>query len=205
MIKSFVGPMYSDKSAHLVEIYNSIWNKAIILAFKPKIDTRDGSAIKSKKYAGIEIPAIFVDSIEEIKKHVITSNCRTVFIDEAQFLTGDVHELVDLSVILGIDFYIAGLNMTSEQEPFGIIPNILAVSDDIVIVNGYCQDCNKPSVYSYSLDTEKIEKIKVGNEYISLCPSCLKRRILKSNNNAKSLRLEPCFIEKSSEEEPCFT
>ena len=188
MIRTFIGPTFSNKSAKLIEIYNSLWNKDIVISFKPKIDTRDGEFIQSKKYKGVKIPAIFISNIAEIKEHVIKGNYKTVFIDEAQFLEGDVRDLVDLSVILDIDFYIAGLNMTSEQEPFEIMANILAVSDEITHINGYCQDCNRPSVYSFSIKEDKVKKIDVGNDYISLCPSCLRARILKKNSSKLLIR-----------------
>ncbi|MCH5167624.1 MAG: hypothetical protein J1F35_07040 [Erysipelotrichales bacterium] len=187
MIRTYTGPMFSDKSASLIDIYRCIWNKDIVAAFKPRHDTRDGSVIKSKKYPNIEIPAIFVDTTEEIKESIINGNFRTVFIDEAEFLKGDVRELVDLSVILNVDFYIAGLNMTSELSPFGIMADLLAVSDEITHIRGYCQDCNKPSYYSYFLGGAN-EEAGVGDNYISLCPECFKRRMLSKNGQRLTLR-----------------
>lgn len=188
MIKCFTGPMFSDKSAYLVEIYEQLWNKDISIAFKPEIDSRDGDSIKSKKYPDKTIPAQFVKTTDDILKYIIEGNYKTVLIDEAQFLSGNARDLVDLSVILDIDFYIAGLNMTSEQEPFGFMQDILAVSDETIHVHGYCQDCNKPSYYSYSLSSDKVGQIKVGDEYISLCPNCLKRRILQKRGKKLMLR-----------------
>lgn len=186
MIRSYTGPMFCDKSACLIEIYKRIWNKNVCAVFKPKIDTRDGNMLKSKKYPNTQVPAILVDSVEEMQKIILEHGYKTVLIDEAEFLTGDASVLVDLSVMLGVDFYIAGLNMTSEQVPFGIMPNILSVSDEINIIHGFCEDCNKPSVYSYSLNEEKKDAILVGDNYISLCPECLKKRILSKKE--KDLR-----------------
>lgn len=186
MIRCYVGPMFSDKSAKLIDIYKDIWNKRVVLAVKPIIDTRDGSFIKSKKYPGEDISAEIVSTIEDIKNLIIKGDYKTVLIDEAEFLTGDVSTLIDLSVILDIDFFISGLSMTSEQKPFGIMGDILAVSDEVIHVRGSCQDCNRPAYYTYSLDETKCEQIKVGDDYISLCPSCLKRRYLK---NQKMLTL----------------
>ena len=188
MIRTFTGPMFSDKSASLIDIYTCLWNKDIVIAFKPKQDVRDGAVIKSKKYEGVEIPAALVETTEEIKESIINSKFRTVFIDEAQLLKGDVRELVDLSVILNIDFYIAGLNMTSEQEPFGIMAHILAVSDEITHIHGYCQDCNKPSCFTYSLNENKKGQVEVGDNYVSVCPECLKRRTLTNSRNKLTLR-----------------
>lgn len=181
MIVSYTGPMFSDKSASLIDVYKNTWNKSLVTAVKPRIDTRDGSYIKSKKYPDESIPAVYVDSITDIKNHVLNGGYKIVLIDEAEFLTGDVSELVDLSVLLDINFYISGLNMTSEQNPFGIMGNILAVSDKIIHIHGSCQDCGLPSYYTYSLDESKNTDIKVGNDYISLCPGCLKKRYLKMN------------------------
>ena len=103
MIRTYVGPMYSGKSDALISTYLRIWNKSLVMAFKPSKDTRDGATIKSKNY-DTSIPAIVIDDISEIKQHVIPNNIKTVFIDEAQLLTGDVSELVDLAVLFDIDF-----------------------------------------------------------------------------------------------------
>lgn len=176
MIKSYVGPMYSGKSDALIKDYKSIWNKDLIIAFKPRKDFRDGPFIKSKNYEE-KIPATFIDNIDEIINYIKDGQYRTVLIDEAELLEGDATILADLSVLLDIDFKIAGLNMTSEQEPFGIMGDILAVSDEIEVIKGSCQDCARPSIYSFYMGDDKDGQIKVGDtNYISLCPRCLKMR-----------------------------
>lgn len=138
MIKSYVGPMFSGKSDSLIKDYKSIWNKDLIIAFKPRKDTRDGAFIKSKNY-NEKIPAVLIDNLSEIIDYVKDGHYRTVLIDEAELLEGDVTILADLSVIFEIDFKIAGLNMTSEQEPFGIMGDILAVSDEVEIIKDHAK------------------------------------------------------------------
>ena len=85
MINTYVGPMFSGKSDSLINIYNKIWNKSIVIAFKPKNDSRDEDYIKSKN-SDVKIPAIYISDLKEIKKYVVGKNIHTVFIDEAQFL-----------------------------------------------------------------------------------------------------------------------
>ncbi len=185
MIKSYVGPMFSGKSDSLIKDYKSIWNKDLIIAFKPRKDTRDGAFIKSKNY-NEKIPAVLIDNLSEIIDYVKDGHYRTVLIDEAELLEGDVTILADLSVIFEIDFKIAGLNMTSEQEPFGIMGDILAVSDEVEIIKGSCQDCARPSIYSFYMGDDKEGQVKVGDtNYVSLCPRCLKMR----KRNSKILKL----------------
>jgi thymidine kinase len=88
-----------------------------------------------------------------------------------------------------MDIYLAGLDMTSEQEPFLIMPQILAISDERVAVKASCYDCGREASYTY-YDGKKDEAIKVGDEgYFPLCARCLlKRRGMEGMK--KVLRLE---------------
>ena len=181
MIKVYTGPMFSGKSNGLLNAYDNIWNKDNILAFKPKTDTRDLGIIKSRK-SSIKISAICINDLKEIKKY-LKKNTKTIFIDEIQFLTGDVSEILDLSIKKDIDFYISGLNMTSEQKPFGIMPNVLAIADDIYIYRAVCFDCNRDAEYSY-YEHEKNKDNLIGSKgYIPLCKNCLKKKRKKRRNN----------------------
>ena len=185
MITTFVGPMFSGKSDSLINIYNKIWNKNIVIAFKPANDSRDENFIKSKNWE-TKIPAFYIKDLSEMRAFLEGGKYKTVFIDEAQFLEGDTSVLTDLSVRYDIDFYIAGLNMTSEQNPFGIMPKILAVSNNVQVITGFCEECNKPSYYTY-YDGEKSGDVLVGdNKYKSLCPACLAKKYESVKIRSKS-------------------
>ena len=106
MIKTFTGPMFSGKTTALLTTYFNMWNKTNILCFKPKINTRD-EGIKSKNIKD-NVSAIEIDDLIEIKDY-IKKNTKTIFIDEANFLKGDVNVLVELSVDENIDIYVCGL------------------------------------------------------------------------------------------------
>ena len=68
--------------------------------------------------------------------------------------------------------------MTSEQKPFGLMPKVMAVSDYVEVIKGFCVECNKESVYTYH-EGEKTSDVLVGdNGYTSLCPNCLKKKML---------------------------
>ena len=176
MIKTFTGPMFSGKTSPLLTVFFNMWNKKNIMCFKPKMNTRD-DGIKSKNIRE-NVPAIEIEDLSEIPTH-LKKNTRTIFIDEANFLTGDVSILTDLNINKNVDIYIAGLNMTSEQKPFGIMPNILAISDYIEISKSYCTICNREASYTY-FEGNKNDDIVVGDSgYISLCEECLRKKMLK--------------------------
>ena len=189
MINTYVGPMFSGKSDSLINIYSKIWNKDIVMAFKPKNDTRDENYIKSKN-SDLIIPAYYIEYLEEIYDYIDErekngKHVSTIFIDEAQFLKGSVDVLTDLSVNYDIDFYIGGLNMTSEQKPFGLMPYIMAVSENVDVIKGFCVECNKPSIYTY-YEGEKDSDVLVGDgNYTSLCRKCLAKKGIKIRKRVK--------------------
>ena len=177
MIKTFTGPMFSGKTTALLSTYFNMWNKKNILCFKPKMNVRD-DGIKSKNIKE-NVSAIEIEDLSEIYDY-LKKNTRTIFIDEANFLKGDVGVLSSLSIDKNIDVYVCGLNMTSEQKPFGIMPDILAISDCIEIKKGYCTNCNRPASYTY-FEGNKDSDIVVGDDgYVTLCEECL--RVRRKNN-----------------------
>lgn len=174
MIKTFTGPMHSGKTAEMISAYLKIWNKKNIRCFKPNCDTRDIGVMKSKDFHD-GVPSIGIDTFEEILNY-IDESVRTIFIDEVQLMKGNIRVLTYLSVVKDIDIYTGGLNMTSEQDPFLVMPQILAISDEIETVKASCYDCGRPASYTY-YEGEKTAAVKVGDEgYIPLCSRCLLKR-----------------------------
>ena len=79
MITTFTGPMFSNKSQKLIDIYNNIYNKKTIFTFKPNIDKRDMMYIKSRNN-DFEIYSFIVDYFDEIEHIVNLSNLKKVVI-----------------------------------------------------------------------------------------------------------------------------
>lgn len=172
MIKLYTGPMFSGKSYELLKEYERKFHKNKILMFKPKIDTRDYGVIKTRN--NIEVPAILINNLNQIYDY-LNNNITTIFIDEANFLEGNIEVLIDLSIDKDLDIYIAGLNLTSELKPFGIMPQIMAISDEIVYQYASCNNCNRDAKYTY-YNGDKTNDILVGNDnYTALCTNCLRK------------------------------
>lgn len=186
MIRTFTGPMHSGKTAAMIVEYNKIYNKEHVKCFKPAVDTRDYGILKSKDF-DIEIPAIVINSFDDILKYV-DKGVRSIFIDEVQMLEGNYNILSYLSICLDIDVYVAGLNMTSEQESFGVMPYILAISDEVNIIRASCFDCGREAQYTYYIG-QKDDEVLVGDKgYLPLCPRCLLKRRGKVNTKKMLLR-----------------
>ncbi|MGI6330115.1 MAG: hypothetical protein ACOXZR_04705 [Bacilli bacterium] len=174
MIKVYIGPMYSGKTTAIIDLYLNTWNKEEVLCFKPELDTRSHSKIKSRNIEQ-SIEAITIKRIEEIDKY-LEDKITKIFIDEAQFLKGDVNYLLELSLIKNMEIHIAGLSLTSEQKPFGLMPEILSIADEIKIFKAICYICNKPAAYTY-YNGKKETEILVGSKgYMPLCKECLLKK-----------------------------
>ena len=109
-INVFTGPMKCGKTQKIFDEFarQQIAEKDIKV-FSPSIDTRFGvSNIKSRNRNKIE--AIGINSINELENY----EADTYFIDEFQFLDGDIN-IIEKMANKGKKFFIAGLYLTAEK------------------------------------------------------------------------------------------
>ena len=79
----------------------------------------------------------------------------------------------------GKNFHIAGLDMTAEGKPFGMMPQIMAYADDVIKYTAVCAKCGGDAIYSFYLG-KKSEDIVVGNnEYCPYCRTCWTEEMIK--------------------------
>ena len=170
MIKVITGAMFSGKSYRLIELIKEL-DEDTIEIFKPNIDTRDKGIIKSRD-SEETYSAFLIDNLSEIPNY-IDNKVKTIIIDEAQFLVGDISIIIDLH-LKGYDFIISGLNLTSERKPFGLMKDILCIATDIEILKAKCAYCGKfTAEYTYSTNDKKEGDILVGGNYFPVCRECL--------------------------------
>lgn len=174
MIKVITGAMFSGKSYELIGLLGQLDINTVKI-FKPNIDTRDEGIVKSRNSNKV-YAALLIDDLKEIPQY-IDNNTKTIVIDEAQFLTGDVSIIVDLH-LKGYDFIISGLNLTSERKPFGLMRDIMCIATDIEILKAKCICCDRINAnYTYSVNDKK-EDILIGEYYVPICKECLRGKIL---------------------------
>lgn len=179
-ITVYTGPMFSGKTTALLGAYEraTIAHKKV-LAFKPKLDNRFGAnVIKSRRFG--EIDAICITNIEEILNYDVD----VYIIDEFQFLKGSATTILKLSDERNKTFYISGLDMTAERKPFGPMPELLAIADEVQKFVAICYDCSlENAVYSYYLGKKDTDIVVGNNEYIPLCRNCMNKRLHPKTTN----------------------
>ena len=127
-INVYTGPMKCGKTSRLIEQYNKFkFSNNKIQMFKPTIDIRfEKDTVKDRN--NNEIECININSIKDLLFY--ENKVDIYFIDEFQFLNGDINDLFYLQD-RGKIFYISGLNLTAEKKPFGLMPQLLAIADHI--------------------------------------------------------------------------
>ena len=172
MITVYAGPMFSGKSAKMFDVRGGIYYQKFVMVFKAKTDTRTVGKIWTRSNPDNPIEAIEISDLKEIESY-LKLDTRIVFIDEAMLIQGNPRVLIDLSINLDLDIYVAGLDLTSEQQPFGIMPGLLAVADKVVKSTAECSSCGREATFSYYMLGEKGEVVIGDSEYTALCGKCL--------------------------------
>lgn len=145
MLTVFTGPMYAGKSSALISraMAHVIAGK-FVLAFKPVNDDRFDK-INIVSHSNYSFPAIplEINSPSDIFLHISDysstgTNVDVVCIDEAQFFEGIYEVVRELVYYEKKIVIVSGLSQDYKGEPFGEMPELLAIADDIVHLKSVC-------------------------------------------------------------------
>lgn len=194
------GSMCSGKSEELIrQIRRFIIAGMEVLIFKPAIDTAQRaninvdplSCISSR--SGSWLKSFAANNVDEIKQHINSSTARIIAIDEVMFFTSEKQELITLIKALvnaGKIVLIAGLELDFRGEPFGPMPELLAMADNVMKLTAICSVCNndtyclnqrlvngQPAHYDDPLIV--VDSAVGSNHYEPRCRACHKIRTEK--------------------------
>lgn len=149
-IEVITGCMFSGKSEELIRrLKRGRIARLNIQVFKPTIDTRY-SKIEVVSHAGERIEAIPVTNAEELLDSV-SKDTDLVGVDESQFFdTGlvDVARKVSRS---GKRIILAGLDMDFRGEPFGPMPYLMSIADEVTKLHAICMICGEEATMTQRL------------------------------------------------------
>ena len=173
-IEVVCGSMFSGKTEELIRrMRRAVFANLSIKIFKPQIDVRysasdvvshDAKAIASTPVAGS------ADILAQ------AGDARVIGIDEAQFFDQGI---VDVAVELarrGVRVIVAGLDMDYLGKPFGPMPALMAVADDVTKVHAICVRCGDLAMYSHRLSkSDKLVELGEKDIYEPICRACFNR------------------------------
>lgn len=175
MLQIITGGMFAGKTDELLRRLERyiIANRKVVLV-RPDTDTRDSITHNGKEFKGIN-----VKRNDYITFKQIVANNDVIGIDEAQFFEEPIYWTIKNIIQNGADKIIiaSGLDMDYSGEPFGIMPLLMAIADEVTKLHAVCEDCYKAANVSYRM-TDQRERVVIGakEEYKALCWRCAKQR-----------------------------
>lgn len=185
-IEVVCGSMFSGKTEELIRrLKRAEFAKQRVEIFKPALDTRY-SEIEVVSHDRNSIMSTPVDSSSSIL--LLSSDIDVVGIDEAQFFDDGLVQVCNELANKGIRVIVAGLDMDFKGVPFGPIPALCAIADEVTKVHAICVRCGSLAYVSHRLvNNEKRVMLGEQAEYEPLCRECYRKALAEDKNKDKTL------------------
>ena len=170
-IEVVCGSMFSGKTEELIRrMKRAKFARQRVEIFKPSIDVRY-SEMNVVSHDQNSIPSTPVDSSASIL--LLSSEIDVVGIDEAQFLDAQLPDVCNELANRGVRVIIAGLDMDYRGVPFGPMPALCAIADEVTKVHAICVKCGALAYVSHRL-VKNNKRVLLGeqSEYEPLCREC---------------------------------
>ena len=175
-IEVVCGSMFSGKTEELIRrMKRAKFAKQRVEIFKPTVDTRysDENVVSHDQNAIHSTP---IDASGAIL--LLASDIDVVGIDEAQFLDDGLVDVCNELANRGVRVIIAGLDMDYKGVPFGPIPALCAIADEVTKVHAICVRCGALAYVSHRL-VNNDHRVLLGEkeEYEPLCRDCYQKAL----------------------------
>lgn len=182
-IEVVCGSMFSGKTEELIRrIKRATFARQRVVIFKPQIDTRysEEEVVSHDRNAVMSVPlSTSGEILDYLSSHATSTDgydFDVVGIDEAQFFGMDLVAVCNQLANNGVRVIIAGLDMDFQCTPFGPIPALCAVADEVTKVHAICVKCGALAYVSHRLVHDQ-NQVLIGEqtEYEPLCRECYKK------------------------------
>jgi len=159
-IEVICGSMFSGKTEELIRRLKraKIANQKIQI-FKPSIDSRSDEYLES--HDKNKIKSITVKTSYDVFE--IGKDFDVIGIDEIQFFDNDIISVCNSLANSGVRVIAAGLDMDYLGNPFGPMPNLMAIAEYVTKVHAVCSETGNIANYSYRKKKED-SIILIGEE-----------------------------------------
>jgi thymidine kinase len=143
------GCMFCGKTDEMLRLLRrfSIAGRSVLLV-KPRLDTRtDRVTVVSR--SGAQHQAVTVDDSREIE--AAAADADIIGIEEGQFFDERLPAAVESLAALGKQVIVTGLDRDFRGVPFGTMPRLLALADQVTKLTAICMVCGEPATRTQRL------------------------------------------------------
>ena len=178
-IEVIAGVMFSGKSEELMRrVRRATIARKRVQVFKSHLDDRYGGLYNVSSHDGRDLEAIPVDSASQIAQQ-LDPMAQVVAVDEVQFLDAGIIALATALAERGRRVVLAGIDTDFRGEPFGAMPQLMAVAEQVTKLHAICVLCGNPASRNQRLIDGKPARwdsatIMVGaaQSYEARCRAC---------------------------------
>jgi len=179
-IEVVCGSMFSGKTEELIRrMKRAQFAKQKVEIFKPALDVRYSEQdVVSHDHNVIQSTP--VDSSQNIL--LLADDIDVVGIDEAQFFDMGIVDVCAQLAKRGVRVICAGLDMDYKGVPFGPMPALMAIADDVYKTHAICVHCGDLAYVSHRL-VQSQKRVLLGetDSYEPLCRVCYEKVIAQEN------------------------
>ena len=170
-IEVVCGSMFSGKTEELIRrMKRAQFAKQRVEIFKPAIDVRY-SVEDVVSHDHNAITSTPVDSSGNIL--LMANDVDVVGIDEAQFFDMGIVDVCTELAKRGMRVIVAGLDMDYKGVPFGPMPALMAIAEDVYKTHAICVHCGDLAYVSHRLvDSDKRVLLGETEKYEPICRAC---------------------------------
>jgi thymidine kinase len=180
--------MFSGKSEELIRrLRRSVIARQRVQVFKPLIDDRfstDEVVSRDER----RLKAFSVATSAELLARV-EIGVQVVGIDEIQFFDPGIVDVCMQLADAGIRVIAAGLDQDYMRRPFGPMPALLAVAEEVSKMHAVCVRCRGAAHYSQRVSGGNAQ-VEVGDStYEARCRGCYERYKSQANDEEPAVQL----------------
>ncbi|MCY3936024.1 MAG: thymidine kinase [Chloroflexi bacterium] len=150
-VEVICGSMFCGKTEELIRrVRRAMIAQKTVQVFKHRVDERYKGADFISSHNGSNIEAQPILDAAEIPHH-IHEDTSVVAIDEAQFFADNLPSIVLQLAHAGLRVIVAGLDTDFRGEPFGSMPALLSLAEDVTKLRAICVICGDPASHTQRL------------------------------------------------------
>ncbi|MEQ8517838.1 MAG: thymidine kinase [Cytophagales bacterium] len=165
------GPMFSGKTEELMRrLRRAKIAQQKIELFKPSLDKRYHEK-KVVSHDESEMESIVIENENDILK--LSKDAQVIAIDEAQFFSNEIIDIIKTIADKGKRVIVAGLDKDYMGKPFGPMPQLMANAEFITKLHAICVRCGSLASFSYRIKkSKKTVMLGATEEYQARCRAC---------------------------------
>jgi thymidine kinase len=170
-IEVIAGVMFSGKSEELIRrVRRAMIARKRVQVFKSHLDARYAGVFMVSSHDQRTVEAVPVDSAEQLLLR-LDPTAQVIAVDEAQFLDEGIVRVATTLAERGRRVILAGIDTDFRGEPFGAMPQLMAVAESVDKLHAICVLCGAPASRNQRLISPTI-MVGAADSYEARCRAC---------------------------------